>query len=65
MSFHVKDRTPVLTHYEIAVFFSVAVFDTNIVNQRWAKEYYNLSLGARNCPEISPKVSNLLCRKQR
>ena len=46
-------------------FFSLAVFDTNIVNQQWAKEYYNLSLGARNCPETSPKVSNLLCQKQR
>ena len=41
-------------------FLSLAVFDTNIVNQRWTKEYYNLSLGARNCPETSPKSVELV-----
>ena len=41
-------------------FSSLAVFDTNIVNRRWTKEYYNLSLGARNCPETSPKSVELI-----
>ena len=39
---------------------SLAVFDTNIFNQRWTKEYYNLSLGARNCPETNPKSVELI-----
>ena len=60
MSFHVKERTSVSTNYEFAVFLSLAVFGTNIVNQRWTKEYYNFSLGTRNCPETSPKSVELI-----
>ena len=45
---------------KLRFFLSLAVFDTNIVNQQWTKEYHNLSLGARNCPETSPKSVELI-----